>query len=343
VNRNRGTDREADLITALSLVSIPNVARLQILATVREEGTFESVASTLSARQRDVGKRIYDECGQRGIEARSILDPLYPDALRHTEGAPLTLFILGNRPEPFLPENALGVVGTRAASVSVCQRASLIAQELVSAGFSIVSGLALGIDGAAHRGSLEHPSECPTVAVLAHGLDRVYPSSHQGLAAQIVAAGGLLISEYPPGTEPLKHHFLARNRIIAGLSRGVVIVQAGARSGSLVTAQFAADFGRDVFIVSPEEGDERYAGGGVMLEQGAIAISSAREVLIEYGINENFTRESSAVLEMSSDDARLKLGLSHSDLLQQELRGEITRLPGNRVRLRDNSHRFEDL
>ena len=328
-------DCEANLITALSLVSIPNVARLQILGRVREEGTFESVASTLSARQRDVGRRVYDECRQRGIEARSILDPRYPDALRHTDGAPLTLFILGNRPEPSLPDNAIAVVGTRAASIPVCQRASLMAHELASAGVTIVSGLALGIDGAAHRGSLEHPSECPTVAVLAHGLDRVYPSSHQGLAAQIVAAGGLLVSEYPPGTEPLKHHFLARNRIIAGLSRGVVIVQAGARSGSLVTAQFAADFGRDVFIVSPEEGDERYAGGGVMLEQGAMEISSAREVLIEYGVQTNSPEPSGRMTECSIEDAMRVFGLSHAELLSKELRGEIVRLQGNRVRVRD--------
>ncbi len=329
-----GENREADLITALSLVSIPNVARLQILARVREEGTFESVASSLSARQRDVGKRIYDECGQRGIEARCILDPRYPDALRHTEGAPLTLFIFGNRPEPALPDNALAVVGTRAASVPICQRASLIAHELASAGFAIVSGLALGIDGAAHRGSLEYPSACPTIAVLAHGLDRVYPSSHQGLAAQIVASGGLLVSEYPPGTEPLKHHFLARNRIIAGLSRGVVIVQAGVRSGSLVTAQFAADFGRDVFIVSPETGDARYAGGEVMLDQGAIEICSARDVLREYGIQPPLKDETGAEIELSVDEAMVMLGLSQAELLSKELCGEVVRLQGNRVRIK---------
>ncbi len=335
MERNLGVDREADLITALSLVSIPNVVRLQILARVREERTFESVASTLSARQRDVGKRIYDECKQRGIEARSVLDSRYPEALRHTEGAPLTLFMLGGDTGRVIPESAIGVVGTRAASIQVCQRASAIASDLTSAGFTIISGLALGIDGAAHRGSLEHRIECPTVAVLAHGLDRVYPSSHQGLAAQIIAAGGLLVSEYPPGTEPLKHHFLARNRIIAGLSRGVVIVQAGARSGSLVTAQFAADFGRDVFIMSPEDGDERYAGGGVMLEQGAIEISSAREVLLEYGMQTDSLNSSARITECSIEEAMRVFGLSHAELLSKELRGEIVRLQGNRVRVRD--------
>jgi DNA protecting protein DprA len=326
-------DNEADVITALSFVSLTNVARLQILERVREEGSFESVATLLTARQRDVGSRIYDECRQGHIEVRSILDPRYPKALRYTEGAPLLLFVLGGKPDVVIPDNAIGVVGTRAASVHVCRHASEISSELASVGFTIVSGLALGIDGAAHRGSLEHAIDCPTVAVLAHGLDRVYPSSHQSLAAQIVAAGGLLISEYPPGTEPLKHHFLARNRIIAGLSRGVVIVQAGARSGSLVTAQFAADFGRDVFIVSPEKGDDRHAGGEVMLEQGAIEIIGARDVLREYGIQFDAPKD----VEVTIEEALALFGLTHVDLLSREIRGEVVRLQGNRVRIRQSS------
>jgi DNA processing protein len=335
VKSTLSSSQEADLITSLSLVSISNLTRLQILERVREEGTFESVTSTLTARQRDVGKRIYEECVRLGIEPRSINDSLYPESLRHTEGAPLAVFVLGNRPNLTVPERSVGVVGTRAASVKVCQQASIIASDLVSAGYTVISGLALGIDGAAHRGALERRVTCPTVAVLAHGLDRVYPSSHQGLAAQIIAAGGLLMSEYPPGTEPHKHHFLARNRIIAGLSRGVVIVQAGARSGSLVTAQFAADFGRDVFIVSPDGGDDRYAGGGVMLEQGAIEITSAREVLMEYGAHVESRHASERIAEYSTEEAMRKLGLSHAELLTKELSGEIVRLQGNCVRLRD--------
>lgn len=329
------SSHEADLITSLSLVSITNVTRLQILERVREEGTFESVSATLTARQRDVGKRIHEECERLSIEPRTINDPLYPESLRHTEGAPLVLFVLANRANVPLPEKSVGVVGTRAASVKTCQQASTIASDLASAGYTVISGLALGIDGAAHRGALERHIQCPTVAVLAHGLDRVYPSSHQGLAARIVAAGGLLVSEYPPGTEPLKHHFLARNRIIAGLSRGVVIVQAGARSGSLVTAQFAADFGRDVFIVSPDDGDDRYAGGGVMLEQGATEITSAREILLEYGMRADTCLVTGRMAEYSVEEAMRELGLSHAELLSKELSGEIVRLQGNRVRLRD--------
>jgi DNA processing protein len=186
----------------------------------------------------------------------------------------------------------LGVVGTRSASIAVCQHASEIARELADAGFAVVSGLALGVDGAAHRGALAAQSQTPTIAVLAHGLDSVYPASHQGLAREILRHGGVLISEYPPGAPPLKHQFLARNRIIAGLSRGVIVVQAGKRSGSLVTAQCAVDFGRDVFIVAGDEADERWSGGRDMLEQGAMPITTAADVLREYGFTSDHARNS---------------------------------------------------
>lgn len=321
-------DQESSSIVALSLLCLPHSARLQVADRVRDEGSFAGVEGALNGRQRDIGRMVYEQCRERGIEVFTILDRRYPHLLRQADGAPLVLFARGNRPGAVLSDAALGVVGTRAATVGVCQRASRIASDLALAGFTVVSGLALGIDGAAHRGALEAGIECPTVAVLAHGLDRIYPSSHQGLATQIIAAGGLLVSEYPPGTEPLKHHFLARNRIIAGLSRGVVIVQAGARSGSLVTAQFAADFGRDVFIVSADGDDERSSGGELMIEQGAIRVASARDVLAEYGIEGS----EKAREELWFDSTLADCGLSHVEFLAKELRGEVIRLQGNRVR-----------
>ncbi len=325
-------DSEASTLVALSLLSFTNTDKLKALERVREEGSFAGLELLLSGRQREIGRRIYDACCEGGIEVITIVNPRYPNALKQTDGAPLVLFIRSERPEAIIPDTVLGVVGTRAASVGVCQYASGLAAELAFAGFTVVSGLALGIDGAAHRGALQAAIDCPTVAVLAHGLDMIYPSSHQALARQILAAGGVLVSEYPPSTEPLKHHFLARNRIIAGLSRGVIIVQAGARSGSLVTAQFAADFGRDVFIVSPDSSDDRFAGGGLMLEQGALVISSAADVLAEYGVG----RPTSMSLETSEDisltDAMCQFGLSYTELVEKELRGELVRLQGNRVR-----------
>ena len=225
----------------------------------------------------------------------------------------------------------------RSASIDVCRRATEIAKDIAAAGITVVSGLALGIDGAAHRGALDSKIECATIAVLAHGLDRVYPPSHLGLAREIVSSGGIIISEYAPGVEPLKHHFLARNRIIAGLSRGVLVVQAGARSGSLVTANFAADYGRDVFVFDDNVPGDASSGGSSLIDQGAIAVRSARDILAEYGLaqsSEIFSDESAwttTTLETFLNVTKL----SSSELLKLELAGLLIRLPGNQVRVRN--------
>jgi DNA processing protein len=197
----------------------------------------------------------------------------------------------------------------------------------------VVSGLALGIDGAAHRGALTVSRECPTIAVVAHGLERTYPPSHSSLADAIVERGGAILSEYPPGTEPFKHHFLERNRIVAGLSLGVVVIQAGERSGSLVTARFAAEYGRDVFVLEAEEDDTRCSGGANLIEEVAIPIAGAREVLQEYGVlaAESDTGDGGAWRTMTVDEYLRMTGYSTSQLLRLEMEGRVVRLPGNRV------------
>jgi DNA processing protein len=207
---------------------------------------------------------------------------------------------------------------------------------LAHAGLTVISGLALGIDGAAHRGALQSGISCPTVAVLAHGLDRVYPPTHSGLARQILDAGGMLLSEYAPYIDPMKHHFLARNRIIAGLSRGVVVIEAGARSGSLVTANFAADYGRDVFVLSASDRDpDRRQGCQSLIEQGAIPITSAGDVLREYGLAaEQETKPIKQRWETMSVEAFIERSkISVGELLKRELAGQVVRLPGNQVRV----------
>jgi DNA processing protein len=197
----------------------------------------------------------------------------------------------------------------------------------------VVSGLALGIDGAAHRGALTAPGSCPTIAVVAHGLERTYPPSHTTLADSIVERGGAIISEYPPGTEPLKHHFLERNRIVAGLSLGVVVIQAGERSGSLVTARFAAEYGRDVFVLEAEDDDARCSGGANLIEEGAIPIAGAREVLQEYGAlpAQSEANDGGPWRTMTVDEYLRMTGYSASQLLRFEMEGRVLRLPGNRV------------
>jgi DNA processing protein len=152
------------------------------------------------------------------------------------------------------------------------------------------------------------------------------------LADEIIEQGGALISEYPPGTEPLKHHFLERNRIIAGISQGVVVIQAGERSGSLVTARFGADFGRDVFVYDSGAQDMRHAGGDRMLEDGAIPCTGATEILREYGIDaeECLERVNGEVVSVEAYLSQYRISMA--ELLRLELAGLVVRLPGNRVK-----------
>ncbi len=277
-------------------------------------------------------------CEALSIQAVHITSEFYPDMLRQVPLPPPVLYVR-SRSERWAPgQIALAVVGTRAASVEACAFASKISMEIASAGVSIVSGLALGIDGAAHRGALSiatqraESDEPPTVAVLAHGLDTIYPPSHEPLAEQIVEQGGALVSEYAPGTTALKHHFLARNRIIAGMSQGVVVIQAGSRSGSLVTARFGADFGRDVFVYQHSGWDERHSGGAEMIEDGAMPFTGSAEILAEYGLAPQ--QKTQGVEELAIDEFLARNDLSPADLLKLELAELVERLPGNRVRVK---------
>lgn len=326
-----------EVLLSISIGQLSGVRRQQLIDATLESGTFMSVADSISSGQRRCASDIAQECEKQGISVVPLSSPRYPGLLRKTSSPPPVIYVRSREAlcEPL--GACLSVVGTRSASVEVCQVASDIACDLVTAGFTVVSGLALGIDGAAHRGALAASLPIPTVGVLAHGLDTLYPSSHISLAKEIIGRGGLLISDYPPGVQPLKHHFLARNRIIAGLSQGVVVVQAGARSGSLVTAQFAADYGRDVFILASAEMDERWQGGKAMLDEGAIPIASAVDVLREYNLIGESDREYEARSEwniLTVDEFMARDHLSGADLLRLEIAGEVMRMPGNRIRVR---------
>lgn len=284
-----------------------------------------------SSRKREAVE-VIERCHEQDITIVPFASPHYPGALTAIPLPPPALFIRAHKREVLFPEVMIAIVGTRAASVQMCASTSSMSTHLVQAGGCVVSGLALGVDGAAHRGALSVVSPCPTIAVVAHGLDRVYPSSHTLLADSIVKSGGMIVSEYPPGTEPLKHHFLERNRIIAGLSRGVLVVQAGERSGSLVTARFAADYGRDVFILEGSEGDPNFSGGARLIDEGAIAVAGVREILEEYNLKLSDERGGSdgwTVVPVSEFLERTKL--SAAEVLRLEMEGRVIRLPGNRL------------
>jgi len=332
-----------ELAIAVALTLMSGARRAQIVAQALSQGSFVSIAGHVSVAERRMALRALEDSHTQDLWIVPLFSSDYPATLRVIDTPPPVLFVRSQRPAPLRQCSCIGVVGTRAASVDMCQMASEMARDLALAGCAIVSGLALGIDGAAHRGALLASVECPTCAVLAHGLDRVYPPSHQALARQIVDRGGCLISEYPPGTEPMKHHFLARNRIIAGLSRGIIVVEAGERSGSLVTAQFAADYGRDVFVLTSRSSNARNAGGISMIEQGAQAIYSAADVLHEYGIVAPTHQFGGTWTEVDANEFVKAHGYSHAQLLELEISGEVVRLSGNRVRVHESHVRVTKL
>ncbi|NRQ14316.1 hypothetical protein BHMPCIPO_01543 [Ensifer sesbaniae] len=200
-------------------------------------------------------------------------EPGYPSALRQIDGAPPLLAMKGDLKAATRP--SLGIVGSRNASASGAKFAAMIARDAGRAGYVITSGLARGIDTAAHRASLE----TGTIAALAGGLDRPYPPENLGLLEEITSGRGLAISEMPFGWEPRARDFPRRNRLIAGVSLGVAVVEAANRSGSLITARYAADFGRLVFAVPGSPLDPRCHGTNDLLKQGAIVTTSPGDVL----------------------------------------------------------------
>ncbi len=202
-------------------------------------------------------------------------DDRYPGLLTQIPDPPQLLFCLGEPPRP--NEVSIAVVGTRKATEGGRLVAKRLAAGLARAGATVVSGLALGIDGAAHEGALQGGGR--TVAVLARGLDEIYPSSHEGLARRMLAQGGALVSEYPPGTPPLEHRFLERNRIIAGIAVATVIVEAPIHSGALVTARLALESGREVYVVPGPAESQNYAGSHLLLRNGARLVTSTEDVL----------------------------------------------------------------
>ncbi|MBW3098916.1 DNA-processing protein DprA [Pseudohoeflea coraliihabitans] len=200
-------------------------------------------------------------------------EPDYPAALRRIDGAPPLIAAIGDLRVAHGP--AVGIVGSRNASISGTKFATRLAREIGAAGYRIVSGLARGIDAAAHEASLD----TGTIAAMAGGLDRPYPPENLDLYERIREGAGLALSEMPMGWEPRARDFPRRNRLIAGISLGVVVIEAAARSGSLITARRANDFGRLVFAVPGSPLDPRAAGTNGLLKEGAILTTRAADVL----------------------------------------------------------------
>ncbi|MCD7061164.1 DNA-processing protein DprA [Pelagibacterium xiamenense] len=210
-----------------------------------------------------------------GARLIAISEPEYPPHLRHISGPPPLLTVMGG--DLTTHEKTVGIVGARNASTAGRRMAQMLARDLGASGYVVVSGLARGIDAAAHDAA----RAAGTIAVMAGGLDKLYPEANIPLAHAIVEEGGVLLSEMPMGWEPRARDFPRRNRLVAGLSLGVVIVEAAKRSGSLITARLALEQNREVFAVPGSPLDPRAEGGNALIQQGARLVTSANDILAE--------------------------------------------------------------
>jgi len=230
----------------------------------------------------DKAGRIDTICEMRSIKWVSYTESEYPPMLREMYDPPPVVFFRGSLPDP--EKSLLGMVGTRKPSSDAAEQAYRIGRGAGQAGISVVSGLALGIDAMSHRGNLA--GGVPGYAVLGSGADEVYPSANRLLAKKILDSGGALISEYPPGVRPAKWTFPARNRIISALSRSVLIVQAPRKSGALITAAFALEQGKELWVAScgTKQGAFDNRGTCRLARDGAEIIYTERDIFEKWGM-----------------------------------------------------------
>lgn len=283
-----------------------------------------SQANLIQARRvTDVGK-LWRNLQRSGITCVTWPDDAYPQNLRHVAGSPPVLYVDGAVDER--DEWAVAIVGTRRASVYGREVAHRLATELARNGVTVVSGLALGIDTTAHQAAVDAGGR--TIAVLACGLDQVYPAQNRKLAAAIRQQGAL-VSDYPLGTRPEPRNFPPRNRIISGLSNCVVIVEAGVRSGALITAEFAADQGRDVYAVPGSILHPGSVGCNRLIQDGAIPFLSIDDLLAQLDLERK--QELAEVRRVVPTDPLEARVLNHLNMIPQhadDLARELALKPG---------------
>lgn len=362
----------ADIVDSLTLSFIPGVGPVMFWRLVRHFGSpgdaihasckeLKSVSGISTKNIEGFGKLdLYRQQAmkelraleERGARAVNFTDPHYPELLRRISDPPPVLFVQGTL--EILNRPAVAIVGSRAATSYGCRVSRSLAGALADNEFVVVSGLALGVDREAHVGALAVKGK--TVAVLGCGLDIIYPRQNSSLFGDI-GKHGALVTEYPLGTRPEGFRFPARNRIISGLSQGVVVVEAARKSGSLITAQLALDEGREVFAVPGQVNSSKSRGAHWLLQQGAKLVESADDIMeelyplqaIEKG--EKGRKESGKIKKLDPDAQlllqyldsypcsrdhlveRMEMPVARVSelLLLLELEGIIEMLPGNQI------------
>ncbi|MBI5259646.1 MAG: DNA-protecting protein DprA [Burkholderiales bacterium] len=335
-------------------VAAADAQRLQVLLGTRRAAELVEAPEGHTKRVARTRQWLAEKPQRRLL---TLADPDYPEQLLHTADPPLLLYLEGR--VELLAAPSVAVVGSRAPTPQGLENARRWAAELSAQGWTVVSGLASGIDGAAHQGALQGPGS--TVAVVGTGLDQVYPRAHRALAERI-AQEGLMVSEFALDTPPLAPHFPQRNRIIAGLSRGTLVVEAALRSGSLITARQAVESGREVFAIPGSIHSPQARGCHALLREGAKLVECVADVLEELDAAPRQRRLDLAAAEpaqgSASDDSDPVLrALGHDPstldaliarcgwpapalnvrLMELELDGQVTRLPGGLFQRRQSA------
>lgn len=316
---------------------------------------------------RDNARREIEKAQRQNIQIITRLSPLYPESLKHIEDAPPVLYVAGN-PQILQNQLSLSIVGARNASINGRKTASRIAYDLTDSGILIISGMARGIDSSAHKGAMYAKNQKgETLAVLGTGADVIYPAENKTLYQQILE-NGAIISEFPLGTEAQSSNFPRRNRIVSALSLGTLVVEATLHSGSLITARFALEQGKDIFAVPGSPQDSRALGPNKLIKDGAVLVENAEDILEVLQLNNqkqiiqyvDNLQKNADIPQISQPDAVLSgekaplleyinregvyvdelirtSGLSASEvsleLLELELSGRIERQAGNKVAL----------
>lgn len=298
--RSTSLRAEADRLDCLRLVRSRRVGAVTWHRLMAEHGSAKAALAALPGIARAAGVENYETCPVgvveaelrqgRALGARLLVhgEPDYPCALLDLPDAPPILWALGD--VSLLNRPAVAMVGARNASSLGIRTARRLGQGLAAAGFTIISGLARGIDAEAHAAALAEGGSARTVAVMAGGVDVIYPPENSGLAVEI-AVKGCRISEQPPGLEPQARHFPLRNRLVSGLALAVIVVEAAAKSGSLITARNALDQGRDVMAVPGHPFDPRAGGCNMLIRDGATLIRGTDDVLEALGAPGTAARE----------------------------------------------------
>ncbi len=261
-----------DNLESLTVLSIEDLCMLTGRVIKSRSWNPESLTSLVDRDQQIIERY--------SVRYTRVDEPLYPPLFRELYDPPFMIFWRGELPDPEQPLAA--IVGTRSPTGHGAQCATRLAAELGCQGVPVVSGLARGIDSCAHKGVLGTGGK--TIAVLACGVERLYPRCNAPLGGRIIDSGGCVLSEYPPGDEPMAWRFPQRNRLISGLSRSVIIVEAPARSGALITARYALEQGRDVWVAGPCLHTVRSEGIRNLRAEGARRIDSVTELLCDWGL-----------------------------------------------------------